>query len=264
LGDQYDAFKCGDPRDPIADVKPRVNKEREAARIDDLQVVEAEFARGRLKELDARKTLHQTSVERARRMMSSEQLKAFEIDQTPQSLRDEYGDTPFGRSCLAAVRLIQVGVRCVEITLGGWDSHVNNHEIQAGLVSVLDPAFAALIRDLRRRELLEHTVILCGGEFGRTPILNPAGGRDHWPHGFSMALAGGGIQGGRVVGQTSAEPIMDKNQYEKNVVDPKPVADLHATVLETLGVRFQRELITPIGRPMVLSQGQVIHELLDA
>ncbi len=263
LGDQYDAFKVGDPRDPIADVEPPVNAARAAARIDDLRVVEAEFARGRLRNLDSQKTLHWTSIEAALGMMSSEQLKAFEIDQAPQSLRDEYGDTPFGRGCLAAVRLIEVGVCCVEVTLGGWDSHLNNHETQARRVSVLDPAFATLIRDLRRRELLEHTVVLCGGEFGRTPTVNSAGGRDHWPHGFSVALAGGGISGGRVVGQTASEPIMEKDQYEKNVVNPKPVADLHATVLETLGIDFGHELITPIGRPMVLSRGQVIRELLD-
>jgi hypothetical protein len=264
LGDQYDAFKTGDPKRPIADVKARVDATRAANRIDDLRVVEAEFARGRLKDLDAEKTLHQTSVEAALRMMSSDQLKAFEIDETPRSLRAEYGDTPFGRSCLTAVRLIQVGVRCVEITLSGWDSHVNNHEIQAGLVSVLDPAFATLIRDLKRRDLLEHTVVLCGGEFGRTPSVNPAAGRDHWPHGFSVAMAGGGIQGGRVVGETSPEPVMEKDQYDRNVTEAKSVADLHATVLETLGVRWQRELITPIGRPMVLSQGKVIQQLLDA
>jgi hypothetical protein len=92
--------------------------------------------------------------------------------------------------------------------------------------------------------------------------MNPAGGRDHWPHGFSIVLAGGGIQGGRVVGETSPDPVMDKERRDENVVNVKQVADIHATVLHALGVNFRQELITPIGRPMVFSEGKVIRELL--
>jgi hypothetical protein len=261
LGDQYDAFKVGDPRGRIPDVRARVGAERARRRIEDLEVIEAEFARGRLEDLDGRKTLHRTSIRSALKMMSSEQLKAFDVGEAPAAVQAEYGDTRFGRGCLAAVQLIAAGVRCVEVTLGGWDSHLNNHEIQAERVSILDPAFAALIRDLRRRDLLDRTVVICGGEFGRTPVMNPAGGRDHWPHGFSIALAGGGIQGGRVVGETSNDPTLDKDKLDRNVSHPKTVADVHATVMHAVGINFRRELITPIGRPMVLSEGAVIKEL---
>ena len=257
LGAQYDAFKVGDPAGPVPDVTARVSPERLERRLNDLEnVVEAEFARGRLPRLESRRTLHLESIARARRMMSSEQLAAFDVSQSPLALREEYGDTPFGRGCLAAVRLIQAGVRCVEVTLDGWDSHVNNHELQAARVAILDPAFAALVRDLKRRDLLASTVVICGGEFGRTPSMNPAGGRDHWPHGFSIALAGGGIRGGQVVGETS--PTGEKLEYERGV----KVADVHATVLSALGIDFTQMLDTPVGRPMVISEGQVVKELL--
>ena len=171
--------------------------------LSDLDVVERAFARGRAGRVAA--TLHRETLARARTMMSSEQLRAFDVGREPAAVRAEYGDTPFGRGCLAARRLIEVGVRCVEVTLDGWDSHVNNHEVHRKLVGELDPAFAALIRDLKMRGLLDRTVVLCGGEFGRTPKVNLAGGRDHWPNGFSLALAGGGMRGGFALGETDPE-----------------------------------------------------------
>ena len=119
--------------------------------------------------------MHRETLARARMMMSSDQLKAFDVSQEPAQLRAEYGDSAFGRGCLAARRLIEVGVRCVEVTLDGWDSHVNNHAIQAARVKMLDPAFAALLRDLKRRDLFDRTVVLCCGEFGRTPKMNLTG-----------------------------------------------------------------------------------------
>lgn len=263
LGDQYDAFKVGDPRQPIPDVTPRAAEDRYQRRLEDLwDVVEPSFADRRLQRLDDRRTLHQHSVRRALRMMSSEQLTAFDIGSEPADVRASYGDTPFGRGALAAVRLIEAGVRCVEVTLNGWDSHVNNHEIQRSLVQTLDPAFAALIRDLRRRDRLDDTVVLCGGEFGRTPSINPAGGRDHWPHGFSIAIAGGGIAGGRVIGETSPEPRLDVDDLTTNVAGARTIADVHATVLQALGIEHHQELMTPVGRPMKLSEGEVIRELL--
>ena len=188
-------------------------------------------------------------------MMTSEQLRAFDISHEPASVRAEYGDTPFGRACLAARRLTEVGVRCVEVTLDGWDAHVNNHEIHRNRAAVLDPAFAALIRDLTRRDLLDRTVVLCGGEFGRTPKLNLAGGRDHWPNGYSMALAGGGIAGGRVVGETDPAGVKDPAR-------PTTVADVHATVLSAVGLDPAKENISPVGRPIKLSEGKPIAELL--
>jgi uncharacterized protein (DUF1501 family) len=186
--------------------------------------------------------------------MSSQQLRAFDVGQEPVALRREYGDTPFGRACLAARRLTEVGVRCIEVNLGGWDAHVNNHETHRKRVAILDPALTALIRDLKQHGQLDRTVILCAGEFGRTPKINPFEGRDHWPNGFSVALAGGAIQGGRVIGATDPEGI-------KEPVDRTPIADLHATVLKAVGLDPTRENLSPIGRPITLSEGRPIAAL---
>src|SRR6476646_3214520 len=175
LGDQYDAFKTFDPIESIPDVKPRVSATRAARRLNDLtNVVEANFARGRIKDL-AQRTMHNPSIERARKMMSSEQLKAFNVREAPQSLKEPFGNDPFGRACLAAIQLIEVGVRCVEVTLGGWDTHINNEELVRSRCQILDPAFAALIRELKARDLFDSTIVLWAGEFGRTPKINPPG-----------------------------------------------------------------------------------------
>jgi hypothetical protein len=264
LGDQFDAFKTYDPAGPIPDVTPRVPQERFARRRDSLQVVERAFARGRLRDLEERKTLQTATIGQALKMMSSDQLKAFNVLEEPQSVRDPFGDTPFGRGCLAAVRLVEVGVRCVEVELSGWDSHVNNHEIHRGLVKTLDPALASLIRLLKERGLFEQTIVLCGGEFGRTPSINPAAGRDHWPHGFSVVLAGGGIRGGVVVGETDPEggELKHPEEYEIEKGKGIQIANIHATVLHALGIPHEKELMTPVGRPMALSKGHVIADLV--
>jgi uncharacterized protein (DUF1501 family) len=262
LGDQYDAFKADDPLGPVPDARARVPDAQFNRRLQDLAVVEAQFARGRMKNLDQKRTLHQTSVNVAKKMMSSEQLSAFDVSKTPEALRKEFGDTQFGRCCLAALQLVEVGVRCVEIRLESWDSHANNHEFCKQNNATLDPAFAALIKNLRERKLLDRTMILWAGEFGRTPRINGLGGRDHWPHGFSMALAGGGIAGGRVIGETAKQPKLDAKNHLQDVEDPRQVEDIHATILHAFSIDSSLEIETPIGRPMALSKGKVIRELL--
>ncbi len=265
LGDQYDAFKIFDPQQAIPDVSSRVEKQRQLERLGDLDYVDKQFIQRRLAgRLNiAPDSLKNQNIDAALRMMSSELLQAFDISGVPQKERIQFGDTPFGRGCLSAIRLISAGVRCVEVTLSGWDSHVNNHELQAARIAILDPAFAMLIRELKQRELLDSTLVVCGGEFGRTPWLNALGGRDHWPNGFSLALAGGGIQGGRVVGETSPLSKQDSPNPNDNLKDSHPVEDVHATILSALGVDYQRELQTPIGRPMKLCQGRPIDKLLS-
>ncbi len=265
LGDQYDAFKTFDPQGPIPDVQERVSKERFLERRKALQVVEQAFARGRLKGMEEHKTLQSTTIGQALKMMDSSQLKAFDVREESQSIRDQFGDTPFGRSCLAAVRLVEVGVRCVEVELSGWDSHANNHDIHKSQVKTLDPALAALLRTLKERGLFEQTLVLCGGEFGRTPKVNPAGGRDHWPHGFSVLLAGGGIRSGVVIGETDPDggELKHPEEYELEKGKGIQVANLHATVLHALGIDASKELETPVGRPMALSKGTVIPSLLS-
>ncbi|MFM7843139.1 MAG: DUF1501 domain-containing protein [Planctomycetota bacterium] len=264
LGDQYDAFKVGQVGSSIADVKPRVSEERFRKRLEALQrIVEPSFAQGRPPTLDADRTLHLASIERARRMMTSEQLQAFEIQRETEAVRRSFGDSEFGRGCLAAARLIDVGVRCVEVTLSGWDTHAANHEGQRTQAKILDPAFAALLDYLRQRDKLKNTIIVCCGEFGRTPRVNPLGGRDHWPHGFTIALAGGGLAAGQVIGETSPDAATSDRPPAELVADPHSVADVYATVLRALGIDFSKEHTTPIKRPMSFSDGRVIAKLLS-
>ncbi len=252
LGDAYDAFQIGDPRDPLPDMRPPVPKPRFQQRLDDLAVIDRQFAKGREARLEPRGTSHTTRLDQAVRMMDSEQLKAFDLQDVPQDVLRPFGDSAFGRGCLVAARLIEVGVRCVEVTLGGWDSHVANHELHDQRKRDLDPALAALIRYLVQHDRLSDTIVLCGGEFGRTPQVNPAGGRDHWPHGFSLALAGGGLPGGHVIGET--DPEGGRLAYEQGVT----VADLHASLLSRLGIDPRHEILTPVGRPVKLSDGRVV------
>jgi hypothetical protein len=254
LGESYDAFKTGDPAGEVPDTVSRLPRERDEQRLKHLEVIESAFARGRRGRVEA--TLHRDTMARARKMMSSEQLKAFDVSKEPLALRRAYGDTPFGRACLAARRLIEVGVRCVEVTLDGWDTHANNHALCRGRVAILDPAFGTLLRDLRERGLLERTLVVCTGEFGRTPTINAVGGRDHWPVGFSLALAGGGIRGGQVIGATDPDG-KDKPK------DPVTVGDLHATVLTAVGINPKKVNQTPIGRTVRFAEGKPIAGLLE-
>lgn len=264
LGAKYDAFKINDPAGPVPDVRRPVSEARYDARIDDLySVVEQEFRRGRLQDLERDRTLHQTATDAALKMMSSEQLDAFDVSQEAKGVLESFGDSPFGRGCLAAVRLIEAGARCVEVTLGGWDSHVTNHTLQSSACETLDPALAALLHLLQERELLDSTLLVCGGEFGRTPKINPAEGRDHWPHGFSTLLAGCGIRPGAIHGETASDPKLDPEKPLDDLRDAVTVGDLHATIFAALGLQHDHEYATPIGRPVKRSEGSPIQSILS-
>lgn len=254
LGDDYDAFKIHDPGQNLRNMVARVKSERQGRRLKNLDVVEQAFRRTRRLQSDA--TLHRDTIQRALTMMTSEQLAAFQIDEEPAERRAAYGATSFGVGCLVARRLVEVGVRAIEVNLDGFDTHAKNFEGHRTNAAILDPAFAALIHDLRERDLLDSTVVLCIGEFGRTPKINPLAGRDHWPTGFSCVVGGGGFRRGLVIGET------DPTGAKKDPADPIEVHDLYATILHTLAVDYARELTTPIGRPMTLSKGKPIERLL--
>jgi hypothetical protein len=263
LGGKYDAFKVYDPAGPIPDVSRRVDQPRYDRRLSDLlDIAEKRFGRRRLVDLDRERTLHAATTQAAITMMTSEQLTAFDVTQEPEGVRESFGDSPFARGCLAAVRLIEVGVRCVEVTLGGWDSHINNHSLQTAGCQTLDPAAAALIAQLEARDLLDTTLVVIAGEFGRTPNINPAEGRDHWVHGFSMMLAGCGIRPGYVHGATASGDDFKPDSPGDGVQDPVSIADVHATLIAALGIDPTVQLQTPIGRPMFLSEGTPIGPLL--
>ncbi len=253
LGDEFNAFRTGDPAGPVPDTRSFLTPGRDAARLRDLDVLEAGFRAGR--ERQAAATRHAETVRAARAMMSSEQLAAFDVSREPLALRREYGDTAFGRGCLAARRLTEVGVRCVEVTLSGWDTHANNHAGVASQLKILDPAMSALLKDLRQRGLLDKTIVVCAGEFGRTPQVNAAFGRDHWPHSFTVALAGGPVVGGTVIGESDPEG-------GEKAKSPVTVGDLHATILHACGVEFAKVQQTATGRTVPLAEGKVVAGLL--
>lgn len=253
LGDAFDAFRVYDPGRYLENLKMNVSPAQLERRVSSLEVLSKSFAKKR--QVQADKTLHQLTVERALQMMSSEQLKAFELKDEPAALLAAYGDHRFGRGCLVARRLIETGVRAVEITLSGWDSHANNYEGHVTQAKLLDPAFATLIKDLKDRDLLSSTVVLCASEFGRTPQINGLDGRDHWPKWFSCLVGGGGLTKGQLLGETDPEGKADAK-------DPIRVPDLYATILKVLGVNYEKEFITRIGRPIKFSDGQPIDRLI--
>jgi uncharacterized protein (DUF1501 family) len=265
LGSEYNAFQTYDPLRPIPDVTARVSAQRNAQRITDLDQLDVAFMQRRRKPNEVSHSLQQSSNEAARKMMDSKHLAAFDVKNAPQTLREEFGDSPFGRSCLAALQLIEVGVRCVEVTLDGWDSHANNLSVQQARLDTLDAAFAALMKHLADRKLLQDTLVVWAGEFGRTPRINGLGGRDHWPHGFTVALAGSAIRGGTVLGETAPKPVLDEKDRLKDVANPQTVENVHATILKALGLDPFKEVQAFDGRPIPLSPGKtILRELLNS
>jgi len=189
---------------------------------------------------------HQTTLTRAVQLIRSGKGKAFDVEQEPAEARAAYGDTNFGRGCLLARRLVEAGVSFVEVYLANWDTHDGNTANAAkGLMTQVDGALSALIGDLKGRGLLDSTLIVWMGEFGRTPQVNDKGGRDHYARAWSTLLAGGGIKGGQVIGRTDRDGA--------SVVDrPISVMDFMATVCKALGIDYTKKHNTPSGRPIRL------------
>lgn len=196
--------------------------------------------------------------ERAYNMISSpEAKKAFNIQSEPDKVRDRYGRHTFGQSCLLARRLVEAGVRFVTVSIGGWDTHADNFKQMRNLLPQIDQGFSALIEDLHQRGLLEKTLVLWLGEFGRTPKVNALAGRDHWPDAQTVVVAGGGVPGGQVIGQT------DKIGGAPTDRRIRP-ADLVATVYKKLGIDWEKTYETPQQRPVkILDGGEPIKELFS-
>jgi hypothetical protein len=202
-------------------------------------------------------TRHKTAYEKADRLMHTPLLEAFDLSKEKPELVQAYGDSAFGKGCLLARRLVERGVACVEVNLGGWDTHQDNFNRVAQNCKALDPGMGTLIRDLNEKGLLKNTLVLWMGEFGRTPKINANNGRDHFPKAWSIAMAGGGIQGGRVIGSTDKDGLEVKER-------PVTVPDLFATVYTALGVDAKKKNISPLGRPIQLSDnGVAVKELLS-
>lgn len=257
LGNEWDAFRIFDPGGNLSNLQSGVSETSRQFRLQSLDVVSRQFERHRT--WSAPDTLHQETIDHALAMMSSEQLNAFRLDDEPAAVRSAYGDTRFGRGCLVARRLVETGVRAVEVTLSGFDTHVSNHDGHVTQCQILDPAIASLLQELRERDLLQSTIVLCISEFGRTPRINPAEGRDHWPNWFSCVVAGGGFRSGTVIGATPASVPDDATA---GPVDPVTIPQLYATILSVMGIDSRREVMTPIGRPMTLTDAEPLPRLL--
>jgi uncharacterized protein (DUF1501 family) len=190
-------------------------------------------------------------------MTSPEAKKAFAIQDEPAKLRDEYGRNALGQGCLMARRLVEAGVRCVSLDHSNWDTHNDNFNVLKNtLLPAFDSAIATLFRDLADRGMLEKTLVLVTGEFGRTPRINKDAGRDHWGPAFTVLLGGGGIHGGRVIGKTDA-------RAERPAEAPHGPENLSATMYHLLGVDPEEEFYTPEGRPIkIVNDGKLIDELL--
>ncbi|HEV2473775.1 MAG TPA: DUF1501 domain-containing protein [Chthonomonadales bacterium] len=183
--------------------------------------------------------------------------KAFNLKEEPDKLRDQYGRNYFGQSCLLARRLVEAGVRCVTINYGGWDTHQNNFNIMKdNLMPPLDSGYSTLLSDLSQRGMLDSTLVVWMGEFGRTPHVNSAAGRDHWPGSISVCLGGGGVKTGTVVGATN-----ERAEYPTE--RPVRVEDVAATLYQAMGVNYEKEYMTPQARPVKINyDGEPISELV--
>jgi uncharacterized protein (DUF1501 family) len=203
---------------------------------------------------------HERLTRRAARFRKSPALKAFDLGgEKPETLaayRADKDEATFAKACVMARRLVENGVRFVEVTLDGWDTHGDNFTQVATLLKQLDPALATLISDLSDRGLLAQTMVLCMGEFGRTPKINENNGRDHWSDAFSAVLAGGGLKVGQPVGASDAKGEQVKEK-------PVSVPDLYATLLAACGIDGKKVYRTPGGRPIKLAdKGKVVKELV--
>ena len=202
LGVDYEPLTVTEPGDMPANVEPTIAGSRYQRRLGLLGRLEGDFAaRGAKAAVDS----HRRVYDKATRLVNSPNIKVFDISDEPESLRKQYGDSDFGRGCLLARRLVEKGVTFVEVVSRGWDTHDNNFERTTTLANSVDPAMATLIADLKERGRLDSTLVVWMGEFGRTPKINAKTGRDHFPKAFNVALAGGGVRGGQVIGKTAAD-----------------------------------------------------------
>ncbi len=200
---------------------------------------------------------HRKILKKTYDLMTSKQMEAFKLDSESKTVRDRYGNDGFGRGCLMARRLVEVGVPFVEVELGGWDNHANIHDIlRRDKLPNLDRAMSALVEDLEERQLLDDTAIIWMGEFGRTPRINGGSGRDHWAKSWSVVVGGAGIKGGIAVGETNEDGT-------EVTTEPYSAEDLMATVCKSLGISLETTYQSKNGRPMKLANGgKLIRELI--
>jgi hypothetical protein len=243
LGAHHQPLIVGNPARGVENLRPLVPAQQFDRRVGLLEDMESAF----LRDYQAGPGRdHRTTYRRAVTLMQSREAKAFDLAQEPASSRAAYGSGAFADGCLLARRLVEVGVSFIEVTLGGWDTHQDNFSRVKRLSQQIDTPVAALLTDLKQRGLLDSTLVVWMGEFGRTPRINKRGpkpGRDHYPRAWSTVLFGGGIKGGQAIGRTDREGA---------TVIERPVSalDFMATVCQVLKINYNKQNNTPNGRPI--------------
>ena len=246
LGPVHAPLHVNDPNKGIDNLKPNESFSQFDDKVSVLQQMEQGFIE---RKQTPAAVAHQTTYEAAVKLMHSEKAKAFELAHESKSSSELYGNSKFGRGCLLARRLVEFGVPFVEVDMGGWDTHKDNFGRVKSLSTQLDQGMGGLLKDLKQRGMLENTLVVWMGDFGRTPDVK-AGGRGHYPKAWTTILAGGGIRGGSVVGKT--------DERGANVVDRKVgVNDFLATVCRAMGVDPTKEFTTRNGRPIrIVDKGE--------
>lgn len=254
LGPRHQALVHADPERALENVAPPAT----ADNFDERSAVLAKLERSFMAAYKAQAAeAHRTTMARAVQLMRSDRRQAFDLSQEPEAIRAAYGPGRFGQGCLLARRLVEAGVRFVEVYLQNWDTHEKRVADEAlALMPAMDRGTAALVNDLAERGMLDDTLVVWMGEFGRTPRINRNGGRDHYAQAWSSVLFGGGIRGGQVIGATDADGA--------KVVDrPITVVDFMASLCQILGISYEKQIQTAGGRPirLVNTGGKPIDEL---
>lgn len=242
---KYAPLMINDPESGISNVRPNswFTEERMTSRLGVAKQLDRKFAETyNVKNVRAYSDMYDDAV----KVMKSEELKAFDLDAEPSALRDKYGRDRFGQGCLLARRLVEHGVRHVEVTFGSWDTHNANFTRVPELADELDAALSTLLQDLEAHGLLNETLVVLATEFGRTPEVNANDGRDHHPTGFTCVLAGGGIRGGQVYGATD-------ERGDKAVENPVTIPDFNATIGYALGLPLDQVIYSPSKRPFTIA-----------
>jgi uncharacterized protein (DUF1501 family) len=240
LGMTYAPFTVQNPGQPPENVSPPrdVNMAR---RVELFRAVEGDFLKSRGNSAEAAKA-HRDIYEKAFGLSVGSAGRAFNLDDERANF-EKYGNNNFGRGCLLARKLVDKGAVCVEVDLGGWDTHQNNfRQLADQRLPTLDKAMAALVEDLVQRGMWKNTVVLWMGEFGRTPRINQNAGRDHWARCWSVVLGGGAIKGGQAYGSTNSDGTAVKDNEVK-------IGDLFATVYQAMGLDPNTQVRDNLGRP---------------
>ena len=258
LGGRYESFKAGDPNEnnyKVRDLSPVVQMENSRLQRRKNLLSAVDQIAQKIESSDQISAYDEFQARAAAMVLSGEAREAFAIEKEQAETRDRYGRHTFGQSCLLARRLVEGGVRFVTVNFGGWDHHAKIWDGLERMLPQFDQGFSALIEDMNQRGLMDDTLVVAMGEFGRTPKVNKDVGRDHWAPAASLLFAGAGVKVGQVIGATDRD-----GAYATK--DPVSPADVSYTMLSSLGINPRKVLSMPDGRPVeILDQGDVIQQL---